>query len=77
VDAAENAWEPRDDQVVLAHVPPHLLAREGAGGEALEVFGFTKRASRQKLGGELVVPLLGLHGVEILPGRILSQPDSI
>src|SRR5205814_9299513 len=61
VDAAEDAREPGDEDVPLADVAPHLILRERARREALEVFGPSKRALREQLRGERFEPLLVRH----------------
>src|SRR2546425_6199139 len=62
VDAAEDPWEPGDQEIVLGDVPPDLLAGQGAGGEALEVFRAPEGTLREQFGRQRIEPLLGCHG---------------
>ena len=66
VDAAEDAREPRDEEIPLADVAPHLVPGEPARGEALEVLGAAERALREQLLGERVVPFLVGHRAPII-----------
>src|SRR5439155_21361128 len=59
VNAAEDAGECGDQQVVLGDVPPHVGTAEGARGEAPEVFRAPKRALREELRRQRVEPVLG------------------
>ncbi len=61
MNAAEDAREPGDQEIVLGDVAPDLLAAQRAVGEALEVFGAPERAPGQQLGGQRFEPFLGSH----------------
>ena len=68
VNAAEDPRKPGDQQIVLGDVSPHLLAAQGAGGEALEILGAPERILCEELGGQRVEPFFGRHGAPSQPG---------
>src|SRR5436309_2256394 len=70
VNAAEDAREPGDQQVVLGDVPPHVGAAEGARGETPEVFRAAEGALLKQLRRQRVEPVLGRHAPSAPPAAL-------